>query len=350
MRCPDVDADIHSEQVQRMLIGGLSIVGVVDVNVSQGRGLLHQCLGEGAPMSSLDSYIITFDGAVARVREGSVTQNVPTSVAALRTKLAVKPSVVSIHACVGQENQQRAPGSAVEALAAEIAAAISSQIRVAEDGSVWCSNSHGISVGPPKGSLRLEGTITGLVASHTEASAEEKEKWLLEDLGRAVQTRVQVALDELDDVQEEKNSSEEHALARVGRTLASLGNKSLRWTLPRRVLVKASFPFCDWQLPNEYEGKQTVGRASEIMGQKVSVEDIESLLEGDPIRNATFSLTGIQQDESSTSKGKAVTTQKPASTKQVVKQTEEARNKTNLALILGVCIILLVSMIMFLMK
>jgi hypothetical protein len=134
------------------------------------------------------------------------------------------------------------------------------------------------------------GTVSGLVCVHASCSEQEARKFLLDDLCKTVETRVAVLLDELEARQEASATpAEEHALSRYKAD--GVLEEGLRWTIPRRVLLRSRPAFCDYQLAGEYDGKATVARSKEILGLEVPLSKVDGSLELVET-NSRFELSG----------------------------------------------------------
>jgi hypothetical protein len=148
--------------------------------------------------------------------------------------------------------------------------------------------------------LSAVGAISAFAFAHKDCTPEQRASFLLSDLCSAsVMTRVAVMLDELDAVDEElpqQRRGKEHLLARTNGGATSAPDPRARWTLPRRVLIvgsSPSVPFCDWQMPWEYNGEATQERFREMVGLEADKGMIDDEMEKAP-PNAQLLLSGFK--------------------------------------------------------
>ena len=278
---------IHAEQTERLLIGGLEILGVFtdSDDVARTRQLLWQVrakkLGNVA-LSLLSLHtksanvvvrcFVSGSGWTADAKEvkwtkgGNVCSKMRLRSARLNVRLGVEIS----------GDAAPSVGGALERAAKVLGRKIEENVCVgslrgrAEETELWTRKSGPIVYEDANSNLFIPTcVVAGWALLHPKCSDEEGAHFLLADLAASVETRVAVLLDELEAMQEESSEPQrEHLLSRYQSGEEWKGNAN-RWTLPRRVLVRASstgVPCSDWQMPGEYNGQATAARWLEILG------------------------------------------------------------------------------------
>lgn len=328
----------HREQLQRGLVGGLSVVGVYSErsDASAVRRLVVDCFGGGvapAHVYSLRVGVTPLTVTVYPVMHGQWGEAVahPVSSAPLLAHSTLLVAPLNVHLAVTAA-ASASLGDALEATAVRLAERVHRQVAVTvERGArvdaavvrvpVWTLRNHGVwsdDATAQPALLAAHGSVTGLALVHTDCTQEQCQRYLLDDLGHAaIVTRVKVFLDELDAMDEEAQGVA-HVLRRRGASSpppqqCNVDAKA-RWTLPRRVLVRdgAGLPWVDWQMAWEYDGRDSVARALETAGLKGEVV-ADATLEGPP-GHAQLTLDGLPEQPHAPSKAAvaAVTRSAPA--------------------------------------
>lgn len=288
-----------SLQLQRWLVGGLRIVGIcgsggggggdkASLKVSmadcfsppQTYGGRQVFLLQNGPTALLTRFDVPANGVWAQ--EGVIVQfSVVTGL--FDSAFTLSGTRLAIHMDVSSKMQPL--GVAIEKAAALLADRIRSDVVVAvrqqpdmgNTVDIWTRGdgivAHRVQE-PESAILMASGVVSGFVYAHRECPPETVNAFLIEDLALAsVVTRVDVMLDELDAIEEdfkEQSRREPHLLKRDNAASSlSVVRDTVRWTLPRRVLVLqagVSVPFCDWQMPGEYAGEDTLLRYRETIG------------------------------------------------------------------------------------
>jgi hypothetical protein len=337
------DVDVHCEHVERMLVGGLIVVGVYERDSSKdnGRALLWNVLGKrhlergGMAVVALvillgatSLKLVRFDLKAWSNKEEKVnfsTSNVLARMTLHNTRLSVKLGIAM--------TAETPAGSLLECAVAEFGDVIQKQVVVGalakEKTSLWLQRSGPLTHLQPGFSVTLSGVIVGFAFVHADCSAVAGCTLLLEDLKRSLEVRVGVMLDELDAMQEEGSTPEvEHLLSRV-KALAD-APEQLRWTLPRRLLIRGgAIPVCDWGFAWEESGtwKRTVERCRQVLGLETESSDVDSSYES--LKEGSFlELTGkkslIKVDE-----------KKPQ-----IAKVEKSSNNSNVLVVLAVLLCL----------
>ncbi len=313
------EADLHCEQAQHMLVGGVAVVGVYEKNsVDNGRALLWKALGKGHDKNKkkkrrgdveeqgggdVSVVMLLGDSALKLMRfdlSSFATKEEPISFSTsnVLARMALHSAKLAFRIGVAVDDKEAA-GTCLERATEAFAELIEKEVIVGplnrDKTSLWLRQSGPLTMMEPKASLVLAGTMVGFAFVHADCSASAGEALLLEDLALSLKIRVSVMLDELDSLQEESKTPDvEHPLSRVKPSLPK--NEQLKWSLPRRLLIRgASVPVCDWGFAWEptLSWEETISRCRLMLGLETEPSDVdtsyEALNEG-----AFLELTGKQ--------------------------------------------------------
>lgn len=342
------EEEVHCEQLEHMLVGGVEVVGVYEKDSKDAaRSLLWKVLGKrfakktktsgesafvlGMLLGASAFKLVHFDLAAWSTKEQPVVFST-SNVLARMTLHSVKLSV-----CIGANaasNDGGAPGSSLERACEQFGELIRKEVIVGkllkDKTSLWLKHSGPFTFMEPGSNLVLSGSVVGFAFVHADCPSAAAAALLLKDLSLSVQLRVGKMLDELDALQEESAAPNlEHALSRLK---PSRIDKDMRWSTPRRLLIRGgAIPVCDWGFAWEPVDtwEETIGRCRQILGLETEAADVDASFES--LKDGAFlELSGR----------KTTTT-----TKQVAKKQPEPVNKgsSQTLLILGVLLAIVIA-------
>ena len=345
---PKVAEEIHFDEVNRSLCGGLEILGIFDdsecsaveqrklvwkIFGKRARGLndVYVCVRNKKGALSFSKYWTGEDwNKDAVVAPSSAVGEMKFSVVVARAPMVFNVPVIPGETVTGQALEK-----AVEEFCGVVERDVFVGKVVQNECQLWTKVRGPITCTKACSTyFEYRGEVAAVVVVSKDCKEEEVVRMVKDDLKKTIRVRTAILLDEMEQLQEESvNPQEEHALSRYKSVACASGTK---WTLPRRVVIRderSMVPFVDYQLVGEFEGRQTMERAKDTLGfSKVQIHAVEKVPPKVSFQTGTSSK--------SSSMGTKVATQKRD---QASKQINPA--KMWLLSVGGALVVLLVSII-----